>query len=32
MVEVESSRMDVREGDRVSVGISREPVPLVGGL
>ena len=32
MMEVESSRMDVREGDRVSVGISREPVPLVGDV
>ena len=32
MMEVESSKMDVREGDRVSVGISREPVPLVGDM
>ncbi|MEP6904487.1 MAG: ABC transporter ATP-binding protein [Gemmatimonadales bacterium] len=28
-MEVESSKMKVREGDRVGVGISREPVPLV---
>jgi ABC-type Fe3+/spermidine/putrescine transport system ATPase subunit len=28
-MEVESSMMDVREGDRVGVGISREPLPLV---
>src|SRR5512141_1527018 len=29
MMEVESTRMDVREGDRVGVVISREPVPAV---
>ena len=28
-MEVESSKMKVREGDRVGVGISREPLPLV---
>ncbi len=28
-MEVESAMMDVREGDRVGVGISREPLPLV---
>lgn len=28
-MEVESSKIKVREGDRVGVGISREPVPLV---
>ena len=28
-MEVESSMMGVREGDRVGVGISREPLPLV---
>jgi putative spermidine/putrescine transport system ATP-binding protein len=29
MMEVESTKMDVREGDRVGVVISREPVPVV---
>jgi ABC-type Fe3+/spermidine/putrescine transport system ATPase subunit len=29
VMEVESNRMDVREGDRVGVVISREPVPTV---
>jgi putative spermidine/putrescine transport system ATP-binding protein len=28
-MEVESSKMNVREGDQVGVGISREPLPLV---
>ena len=28
-MEVESSKMKVREGDRVGVGILREPLPLV---
>ncbi|HUQ21310.1 MAG TPA: ABC transporter ATP-binding protein [Gemmatimonadaceae bacterium] len=31
VMEVESSRMEVREGDRMSVIISREPVPTVEG-
>ena len=29
MMEVESTKMDVREGDRIGVVISREPVPVV---
>jgi ABC-type Fe3+/spermidine/putrescine transport system ATPase subunit len=29
VMEVESNRMDVREGDRIGVVISREPVPTV---
>ena len=28
-MEVESTKMDVREGDRIGVVISREPVPVV---
>jgi ABC-type Fe3+/spermidine/putrescine transport system ATPase subunit len=31
VMEIESNRMDVREGDRVGVVISREPVPTVAG-
>jgi ABC-type Fe3+/spermidine/putrescine transport system ATPase subunit len=29
IMEVESRKMDAREGDRVGVGVSREPVPVV---
>jgi ABC-type Fe3+/spermidine/putrescine transport system ATPase subunit len=29
MMEVESTKMDVREGDRIGIVISREPVPVV---
>ena len=29
VMEVESRKMDAREGDRVGVGVSREPVPVV---
>ncbi|HZY41790.1 MAG TPA: TOBE domain-containing protein, partial [Anaerolineae bacterium] len=28
-MEVESTKMDVREGDRVGVVISRQPIPVV---
>jgi ABC-type Fe3+/spermidine/putrescine transport system ATPase subunit len=31
IMEIESNRMDVREGDRVGVVVSREPVPTVEG-
>jgi len=29
VMEIESRKMDAREGDRVGVGVSREPVPVV---
>jgi ABC-type Fe3+/spermidine/putrescine transport system ATPase subunit len=29
VMEVESRKMDAREGERVGVGVSREPVPVV---
>jgi ABC-type Fe3+/spermidine/putrescine transport system ATPase subunit len=32
VMEVESNRMEVREGDRVGVIIAREPVPTVEGI
>ena len=31
VMEVESRVMDAREGERVGVGVSREPLPVVKG-